>query len=272
MFRATAPSAYSYSPNGNMFLYNDSLYLAEQLSLFASHKATRSSVRPHPLSLSVDVLALQTFGKRAYGAEMDAQRTVLRDLLDGAQGFVHCAEPPFAQACDVAVDSTADALRAAHARWRPVLSRSALLQSVGSLLATVVEKMIVDVEDMADISERESQALAGYCARISRLEDLFLPEEEEEGKGEGEGEGEEQERPFSLVAGYTPHWFKFQYLANVIESSLVDIKFLWTQGELSLEFEAEEVVDLIEALFADSEHRRRAIAEIRRSDSRRGLG
>ena len=53
-----------------------------------------------------------------------------------------------------------------------------------------------------------------------------------------------------------------------MESSLVDIKYLWTEGELALEFEADEVVDMIEALFADTDHRRKAIAEIRRSRRR----
>ena len=48
----------------------------------------------------------------------------------------------------------------------------------------------------------------------------------------------------------------------------MDIKFLWTEGELSLEFGAGEVIDLIEALFADSEHRRRAVGEIRRGVGR----
>jgi protein transport protein DSL1/ZW10 len=58
---------------------------------------------------------------------------------------------------------------------------------------------------------------------------------------------------------------KFQYLANILDSSLADIKYMWTDGELGLEFTAEEVTDLIEALFADSDHRRRAIGEIRRT-------
>lgn len=44
----------------------------------------------------------------------------------------------------------------------------------------------------------------------------------------------------------------------------MDIKYLWSQGKLGLEFQMEELVDLIEALFTDSDHRRKAIGEIRR--------
>ncbi|RJE16443.1 centromere kinetochore protein zw10 [Aspergillus sclerotialis] len=67
-----------------------------------------------------------------------------------------------------------------------------------------------------------------------------------------------------MTAVYVRNWLKFQYLVNILESSLADIKFLWQEGELRLEFSPEEVIDLIEALFAESDYRRKAIAEIRR--------
>ncbi|MCJ1395890.1 hypothetical protein MMC18_008776 [Xylographa bjoerkii] len=260
MYRASAPSFYAHNVSGNMYLYNDSLYMAEQLRLFGEHHAERSTHLDHNSSLDIqpDISALELFGKRAYGKEMESQRTILGDLLDGAQGFTNCTEHPFAQECDLAISSTVDRLRDVSKQWRPVLSHSALLQSIGSLLSTVIKKIIVDVEDMSDISEPESQQLTSFFNRIAALEDLFLLEKTTE-------LDKQAEQPIPRTAIYTPQWLKFQYLANILESSLVDIKYLWTEGELSLEFKAEEVIDLIEALFADSEHRRRAIGEIRRS-------
>ena len=260
MYRASAPNFYSYNISGNMFLYNDSFYLAEQLRLFVDHQAKRSTADSSPptLNLDADISALELFGKRAYGREMESQRTILGDLLDGAQGLANCTEQPFAQQCDLAISSTVDRLREVHARWKPVLSHSALLQSIGSLLGTVINKIIIDIEDMSDISEPESQRLTAFCNRVAALEDLFLPEPAADPEARSES-------PVPRTAVYTPHWLRFQYLTNILESSLVDIKYLWTEGELSLEFEAEELIDLIEALFADSEHRRKAIGEIRRS-------
>jgi protein transport protein DSL1/ZW10 len=67
---------------------------------------------------------------------------------------------------------------------------------------------------------------------------------------------------------YCPNWLKFQYLAEIMDSSLIDIKYLWSEGELSLEFAADEVEGLIEALFAESQMRRQAIQEIRRGGRR----
>ena len=258
MFRASAPNFYGNDANGNMYLYNDCLYTAEQLRSFTLHRQSRSHDvgGDDSLKLQNDISALEVFGRRAYGREMESQRTIFTDLLDGAQGFANCTESPFAQECDTAISSTIDRIRELHRQWSSVLSKSALLQSIGSLLTTITNKIIVDIEDMSDISEPESQRLTSFCSRITALDDLFLPEQA--------SNVDSDDQPVPLTAGYTSSWLKFQYLANILESSLIDIKFLWTEGELSLEFSADEVVDLIEALFADSDHRRRAIQEIRR--------
>ena len=268
MYRASASTNYASHPSGSMFLYNDSLWLAECLQQLASHHTTRSgrhiqSRTAHNLNLEAHVAALESYGKRAYAKEMESQRTIITDLLDGAQGFVHCTEHPFNQECDIAVASTVDRLRGLHKQWKEVLSHSALLQSLGSLLSTVTNKIVVDIEDMPDISEPESQQLATYCNRIGALEDLFLPT-----TPPATDAATNEQEPIPLTALYASHWLRFRYLANILESPLVDIKLLWTEGELGLEFDTEELVDLVMALFADTPHRRGAVAEIR---GRRGV-
>ncbi|KAL8679392.1 MAG: hypothetical protein Q9186_004327 [Xanthomendoza sp. 1 TL-2023] len=256
MYRASASNFYSINNKGNMFLYNDCLWLADQL-----RQLMRDGNQKHGLHFDNDMAALEAFGKRSYGKEMESQRTIIKDLLDGAQGFINCTEPPFSQECDLAISTIVDRLRDTHKQWRGVLSYSALLQSVGSLLSTVVDKITIDIQDMSDISEPESQRLTAYCKRITALEDLFLPQQLANSVPSGED-------AVPLTAVYAPGWFKFQFLSEILDSSLVDIKYLWTDGGLKLEYDTEEVVDLIEALFADSEHRRRAIGELRRSSGR----
>ncbi|KAL8713499.1 MAG: hypothetical protein Q9220_002361 [cf. Caloplaca sp. 1 TL-2023] len=252
MFRASASTYYSIDDTGNMFLYNNCLWLADQL------RQTEHST----LKMDDDLTALVAYGKRSYGKAMESQRTILKDMLDGAQGFANCTEPPFAQECDLAITSIVDRLRDVHRQWKDVLSHSALMQSIGSLLSTVIDKLIIDIEDMSDISEPESQRLTAYCKQIIALEDLFLPQDSTAIPSTGQ---QQPEAAVPLPAVYAPGWFKFQYLSEILDSSLVDIKYLWTDGGLKLEYDAEEVVELIEALFADSEHRRRAIGEIRRA-------
>lgn len=250
MFKATALSFYTLKLNaGQIYLYNDSMYLAEQI---------RKLVDEHQLSrLTPDIEGLERFGKLCYSKEMQTQRTIVIDLLDGSQGFAHCSEQPYLGECENAIDATVDRIRDVYKEWQSILSRSALLQAIGSLLSTVINKVIIDIEDLSDISEAESQRLVSFCNKLSKLEDLFMPET----AGDKE--------PVSMAAVYVRNWLKFQYLINILESSLADIKFLWTEGELSFEFSAEEVIELIGALFAESDHRRRAIAEIRRTSRAR---
>ncbi|KAL9101133.1 MAG: hypothetical protein Q9163_003577 [Psora crenata] len=263
MYRAGSFSAYGAHSSGKMFLYNDALWLAEQLQNLSLQTITSSEqsvpdIQVYNLHLRSHISALESHGKRGYAREMESQRTIITDLLDGAQGFMHCTEHPFNEECDIAIASTIDRLRQLHREWKVVLSHSALLQSLGSLLSTLCSKIILDIEDMSDISEPESQQLAAYCSRVAALEELFNPSASDPTSPSNEGTPQ-------LTAVYASAWLKFQYLANILESSLVDIKYLWTEGELSLEFEVEELVDLIIALFADSPHRKSAISEIRAS-------
>ncbi|KAJ5346439.1 hypothetical protein N7541_008921 [Penicillium brevicompactum] len=224
MFKATSSTFYALKLNsGQMYLYNDSLFLSDEI---------RKLVEEHGLSrLQPDVEALEKFGKLAYSKEMQTQRTIVTDLLDGAQGFGQCSEQPFQSDCENSVSVTVARIRDVYKEWQPVLSHSALLQSVGSLLSTVINKVIIDVEDLGDISEDQSKQLVSFCNQISKLEDLFLPEN-----------GDSEALPVTAI--YVPSWLRFQYLVNILESSLADIKFLWLEGELGLEFSVEEQFDL----------------------------
>ncbi|KAL4878499.1 hypothetical protein BJY04DRAFT_209193 [Aspergillus karnatakaensis] len=223
MFKATASSFYGLKLNASqMYLYNDSLYLAERVRQVATEN--------HLTKLEADVEALEKFGKLAYSKEMQTQRTIVTDLLDGAQGFSQCSEQPFLAECENAVSATVDRVRDVYKEWQPILSHSALLQAVGSLVSTVVDKILIDIEDLGDISESQSQKLVLFCNQLSQLEDLFLPE----------NIGEEKNQPMTAV--YVRNWLKFQYLINILESSLADIKFLWKEGELGLEFSGDETM------------------------------
>ena len=131
MFRAIAPSYYvSTLDNGNMHLYNDCIYISERLkdaALAQKHEKIQS-----------DCESLEKFGRGAYAREMDVQRTILADLLDGAQGFTSCTQFPYSKQCDDAVASVVDRLRNIHREWIPILSHSALLQSIGSVFSRVI--------------------------------------------------------------------------------------------------------------------------------------
>jgi len=262
MFRATAPTYYSISRTlSNMNLYNDSLNIAERLRDMQPPAGTGQ-----PVNLESDCKAMEKFAKSAYAKEMETQRMILADLLDGAQGFTSSTQFPYAREIENAVSGVVERLRTLHKEWQPILSTSALLQSVGALLAVVISRIIADVEDMDDISEPESQRLASLLSQITALDDLFVsrpPPSSGTRPPNSHPDQDSASAPVPMTAVYVSNWLKFQYLLTILESSLVDIKYLWTEGELSLEFNADEVADLIKALFAESTHRRNAIAAIK---------
>jgi protein transport protein DSL1/ZW10 len=248
MFRAMATTYYSRTlPSGNMHLYNDASYIVQKLR--------EASLSTSTNSLEEDCQIMDRFTRAAYAREMELQRTILGDILDGSQGFQSCTQQPYAMQCETAVSSAVDRVRTMHAEWHSILSHSALLQSIGSLVSTITDKITRDILDMEDISEHESQRLTSFCNQVSTLDDLFLAEKP------ADADKAHEAVPQTLI--YVPLWLRFQYLANILESSLVDIKYLWKESELRMEFTADEVVDLIRALFAETRQRRDAIAEIR---------
>ena len=137
MYRATASAYYNSDTAANMLMYNDCIRISDELLSFLKAQQERdeasglpNSLRPSTrLRVDGDIKAIDTFGRRAYTKEMDSQKTIVRDLLDGAQGFGHCTEPPFAGECDNAIVMVVDRIREVHHQYQPVLSHSALLQA-----------------------------------------------------------------------------------------------------------------------------------------------
>ncbi|KAK5951678.1 ribosome biogenesis protein ytm1 [Knufia fluminis] len=265
MFRATAPTAYTDSTTlptlSTLHLYNDALYLSQKLS-----------ENPDLKSLHSDINTLTKFARQLYSSELATQRQILLDLLDNAQGFIGCTRQPSASVCETAVSSTVDYLRSLHNTCSKILSPSHLCQSIGSLLNSIMNKMIKEIEDMEDISEAESQKLVALMNQVGGLEDLFASPAAHNTNTtttntdptNTETDAEQTQAPTPTTTPlYVPSFFRFRYLEQILESSLVEIKYLWQEQGLSAEFSADEVVDLIEALFAESSHRRNAIQVIR---------
>jgi centromere/kinetochore protein ZW10 len=262
MYRATAPLHYSADVAANMLLYNDCERLSDRLRTLIQEQADKdqASTLPRLLQpshrlapkLEADIRTIDGFGRRAYGKEMESQRQIIRDHLEDAQGFQGCTNVPFATVCDDAIATTIDRIGDVKRQWQNIVSQRVLVQSLGSLVSTAFTKFINDVLDMSDVAEDESRKLHSYCMSLGTLNQHFQTQDET---------GEVRDTS-SL---YIQNWFRLQYLGEILDGSLADIKFMWNDSELKLEMGADEVVGLIEALFAPSDLRRRAIADIRRT-------
>ncbi|RSL42281.1 hypothetical protein CEP54_015535 [Fusarium duplospermum] len=253
LFRAISPYYYSFSDGGNMFLYNDAMYLAEKLSEFAEEWKKREDLTPRArnmLRLDNDIKSLQSFANRSYANEMNIQKTVLRDLLGGSSSLMQQDEM---EAC---IEAGTARIRTMAVIWKPILARSVLTQALGSLAEALATKLITDVLEMPSIGQDEAYNIAKLIATATELDDLFLPSSL---SGTG-SENTDDEVP--QTAQFAPSWLRLKYLSEVLQSNLNEVRYLWFESELSLYFSASEVVDLIEASFEANPRTRETIREI----------
>ncbi|KJR83781.1 centromere/kinetochore protein ZW10 [Sporothrix schenckii 1099-18] len=265
MFRAVSPHSYAHDVGGSMYLYNDAMYLAERLGEVAAAWTDRlPPAAASMLRLDAEVAKLQGFASRAYGREMAVQKTVLRDLLGGDQNVLQESGGggsssrgyPSHQESDEDADDYVDAavarVRSMAAAWEDVLAPSAWSQAVGALADAVAQKLIADVLDMPSISQDEAFSLANLIQKVTELDDLFRPPVDE-----GEGDAS-----IPMTSQYAPNWLRLQYLSEVLQSNLREVRYLWMESELSLYFTAEEVVDLLRLSFEDNARSREVAREI----------
>lgn len=179
--------------------------------------------------------------------------------LTGEQNVVH--QPDAA----ASISSATARVRALATTWEDILARSVWQQAVGALVDAIASKMITDVTDLASIGQEEAYNIANLISSVEELDELFLPsrwqgDRKNKRKGNEEGEGEEE---VPVTAQFAGNWLRLKYLSLVLQSNLRDVRFLWVEGELSLYFTAEEVVDLVKASFEDNPRTREVIREIR---------
>lgn len=155
------------------------------------------------------------------------------------------------------MDAVISMIRTLSANWKPILTKSAWAQATGSLLSSVAEKIIFDVQDLVSLGADEAYRIAKMIAKFTTLDDLFLPETKEQSQ-------------VPVTSQYAPNWLKLHFLSEVLQSNLRDVKFLWFESDLSLYFRAQEVIDLIELSFENSHRSREVISAIRENPKPRG--
>ncbi|KAK7744262.1 ribosome biogenesis protein ytm1 [Diatrype stigma] len=236
------------------------LALFQRLADLASNWKARGDLAPRAISmlrLDNDINTLQSFASRAYASEMSTQRTILRDLLGGSHNLLQ-QDGLDSSDLEAQVDNAISRVRAIAGTWSGILSHSARTQAVGSLVDTIAAKLIADVMDLAGIGQDEAYNIASLIARIEQLDDLFLPP----------GAGKDA---IPRTAQYAASWMRLKFLSEVLQSNLQEVLYLWNESDLSLEFTADEVIDLVRLSFVDNARTRDVIREIESKPHPRGL-
>lgn len=103
------------------------------------------------------------------------------------------------------------------------MSSTSFFATLGSLVNVVLHRVLTEIEDQVDISEEESIRLNKLCKILHGLEDLFI-DESVNVRQLSLGIWTELTRlsaEQSSVGREVPIWFKFVFLSELLEASMV---------------------------------------------------
>ncbi|KAJ7759219.1 hypothetical protein B0H16DRAFT_1885130 [Mycena metata] len=156
-------------------------------------------------------------------------------IVQGAEGFTFTGDQDRYDECEAALSRVVQEIKRLSQRWKGILNKSKYYTAIGMIAEAALARVLQDVLALPDITEVESHRLSELCRIMHALEGLFVEDANQD--------------PFVLA--YVPSWLKFQYLSELLEASMVDILDLFDSGSL-VDFEVDELVRLVRALFADT--------------------
>ncbi|KAH9014198.1 Centromere/kinetochore Zw10-domain-containing protein [Lactarius deliciosus] len=241
LFRALYTAKFDQQPSEikTMVFANDCVYACGRV-LRAAEKCP-SSVKDGLLETAD---SLDSLGRKWFERSVEIQRDLVASHLKRAEGFVGTADQERFDECEEAVMSILSQVRKVAKHW--AVSNLVYLgywvkrsfDALGSLVNFSLMRILGDILALPDITEVESHRLSELCRILHALEGLFI---------------DDPEQP-SFVVACVPAWLKFSYLSELLEASMTDISYLFDEGAL-IDYETEELVKLVRALFADKPQR-----------------
>lgn len=249
LYRALSPIAYKNAPS-RLILHNDLTFLVNNLD---------TNVEFNGQVNEKDRMRLVQLSHQYASQELMAQQEQLDAVLKQANGFENCNQEQNLFSCQATIERTINLFYEFSEEWGKYASFPQRVKALGTLLEYLCSTFIHDIEHQDSISEEESMELTKLIGVVQQLEELFIDPTTASSLTAGTGNIEGSSS--SLTLYYTPSWIKFQYLAEILQSKLADILYLYQHNSL-VDFSEQELVTLIRALFAPSDHRRKAIEEI----------
>ncbi|KAH9004741.1 hypothetical protein EDB86DRAFT_3062301 [Lactarius hatsudake] len=187
--------------------------------------------------------SLDSLGRKWFERSVEIQQDLVSSHLKRAGGFVGTADQERFDECEEAVMSILSQVRKVAKHWAGVLGKTKYFDALGSLVNFSLMRILGDILALPDITEVESHRLSELCRILHALEGLFIDDPE-------------QVRTSVLrsSSACVPAWLKFSYLSELLEASMTDISYLFDEGAL-IDYETEELVKLVRALFADKPQR-----------------
>ncbi|GAB6021738.1 Centromere/kinetochore protein zw10 [Chamberlinius hualienensis] len=235
--------------------HNNCMYIAHHIMTIGPMYNNRL---PPPFSKDivtfVDLVPkIREGGVEVFLAQMRAQKKNLISFLHQAGDFHNMAtDDNFISKMEKAIKQCILHLEQLSKMWKNVLCSNIYLRSLGTLLNSVLEEIISQVTNMEDISATHAgQMIQIFEIITTRSNPLF--------------QIDETQKPTIGVNRAVPKWDKFTELVLVLNSSLQIIVDRWSSGKgpLALVFTADEVKQMIRALFQNTDIRAAVLSKIK---------
>ncbi|KAL1941263.1 hypothetical protein VTO73DRAFT_7475 [Trametes versicolor] len=255
LFRALVPVANAnvlqQSAREAMRFSNDCSFVGQELQQMVAKLSGPKATARDKLEEGLETLKL--LADSWFEDAIAREERSIEELLDGARGFIDTTHQERYDECESAVNEVLRRIRRVSPQWKTVLAKSKYYDALGAVVQTAISRILRDVLTLEDITEVESHRLSELCHILNALEGLFM---------------EDPDHP-SFVVSYVPSWLKFSYLSELLEASIADISYLFEEGAL-VDFEIEELVKLVRALFADTPLRANTINRLLQGHPGRG--
>ncbi|KAF9006117.1 hypothetical protein BDQ17DRAFT_1352779 [Cyathus striatus] len=248
LYRALFPVRFSpklQSAEGGFLFSNNCLYLSAELDKIEFNAALNDFSRIKE-NLSECRRYLKVLANSWFHDTVEReQRTVEKILADGTQGFTYTGDQDRYDECESAIGQVLRHIRQLAQKLKGILTKGKYYTVIGQVADAALSRILTDIIALPDIPELESHRLSELSKILNALEGLFSEDPNES----------------SFVVAYVPSWLKYSYLSELLEASMADITYLFEEGAL-VDFDLDELVKLVRALFADTPLRTHTINKI----------
>ncbi|KAG0052997.1 Centromere/kinetochore protein zw10 [Gryganskiella cystojenkinii] len=259
LYRALMPVHHARTltlvPALGILFYNDCMFMARELEKIPER--LEDGIPGMDEVQYDDVIpALKTLANKWLDIQVQKQREELMQSLDEAGGFQDSAVDTKFSTYERSMKQVVLVFKHLGKAWKTTLAPMTFYRVLGQLLDDVVKRVIVEIEELGDISEKESHKLALLCGQLFECEDQF------DSAGplieETNGDSFNDEDP---IHHFVKSWEKFQLMTDILELSFAEIMTRFRAGQLYM-FDENELSNLICALFADTPLRQHNLEEI----------
>ncbi|KAH3885199.1 centromere/kinetochore protein zw10 homolog [Dreissena polymorpha] len=241
-------------PQFSALHYTNSMYIAHHL-MTLGHQFSRKL--PSTInSTFVDLVPkIRRAGSDSFVQQLKKQKSQMSEYLSAANGFMSVSEPGTQAASERAVKQVLHQLQHLHNIWQTVLPPTNYRKAIGGLLNGVVVEITDSVVALEDVSSTDAAHISSLITSIVvRADQLFTID------------GETSNISVAVeIHRNVSKWQRLKELDMVLNASLTDIANRWAEGKgpLGVAFSANELKQLIRALFQNTERRAALLAKIK---------